>query len=131
MCRRDSGFSLLEILVAFVILALTLGVIMRLFSSGTRQIGLADRHAGAVVMAESVLAGLGTEMPLVVGELSGGDGQVYRWHVRISDYISSDEGTGVVSPLRLLLIDLDVDWGETGKKGDGLRYTTLRVAQPQ
>ncbi|NBS18037.1 MAG: type II secretion system protein, partial [Gammaproteobacteria bacterium] len=34
MGRRQSGFSLLEILVAFAVLSLCLGVLLRIFAGG-------------------------------------------------------------------------------------------------
>jgi general secretion pathway protein I len=129
MSRRELGFSLLEILVAFVILALAMGVIMRIFSGALNNIGTADHHAHAALVAESVLDSLGVETPLTEGEQSGDDGQGYRWHALISRYV--DQGAVLEdqsNPVVLYQIALDVNWGAEGTNVTGLHLTTLRTA---
>lgn len=129
MTRRERGFSLLEILVAFVILALAMGVIMRLFSGALGNIGRAEHHAHAVAVAASVLAGLGVETPLAEGELSGDDGQGYRWQARISRYAEASAALDAAAmPTLLYQVDLTVRWGETDDREPGLQLTTLRAA---
>jgi type II secretory pathway component PulJ len=49
---RQTGMSLLEVLVAFAILALVLGVIMQIFSSGMRASRLGESYSKAVLLAE-------------------------------------------------------------------------------
>jgi len=129
MARRERGFSLLEILVAFVILALAMGVIMRIFSGALNNIGTVDHHAHAVLVAESVLDSLGVETPLTEGELAGEDGQGYRWHALVSRYVDANAVLDDLSnPLILYQIALDVNWGAEGTNAPGLHLTTLRAA---
>ena len=51
--RHQQGFSLIEILVAFMILAMSLTVIFRIFSSGTRNVALSEDYAQAVLVTEA------------------------------------------------------------------------------
>ena len=64
MRRACVGFSLLEILVAFVIMALALGVLMRVFSGPLNSTAVADHYAEARLNAESKLASIGVQPTL-------------------------------------------------------------------
>ena len=57
--RRARGFSLLEVLVAFVILAAVATALFRLFSGALANASAADEYSRAMLVAESALAGLG------------------------------------------------------------------------
>ena len=81
--NSGSGFTLIEILVAFAILALTLTALLQVFASGLRNVDAADRHLMATMLARSVLEDVGTEIPIIAGERSAEIEQGYRWTVRI------------------------------------------------
>jgi len=61
--KHQQGFSLIEILVAFVILAMSLTVIFRIFSGGLRNVALSEDYAQAVLVAESQLSAIGVSEP--------------------------------------------------------------------
>jgi len=128
MRPRQSGFSLLEILVAFVILSLSLGVIMRLFSTSLRNIATAEHSTHAVVVAESALASLGVDTPLTEGGASGDDGQGYRWEAQVSRYV--DTAAVLENPAAPVLyqIDLSVTREQDAEHKPVLTLTTLRLA---
>ena len=63
---RD-GFSLLEVLVAFVILSLVATALFRLFSGALGNASAADDYSRAVLVAESVLAEAAATQPLARG----------------------------------------------------------------
>lgn len=77
------GFTLIEVLVAFAILALTLAALVQVFAAGLRSSGAVDRHLMATMLAKSVLDDVGAEIPIAAGERSGEIEQGYRWIVRI------------------------------------------------
>ncbi len=83
MTLRQDGFTLLEVLVAFSILALSLGVLMRLFSGSLHNTLETDRYVAAADLAESLLARAGREWPLDAlppeGEEDG-----FRWRLQAS-----------------------------------------------
>ena len=91
---RCHGFSLLEVLVAFAILAVSLGVLMQIFSLGLRNVAVEEGYTRAVLLAESKLAGLGIEEPLQPGETTGSFDDEYRWHVTVQPY--TDEGEAMI-----------------------------------
>ena len=51
--RRNSGFSLLEVLAAFVILALVATALFRLFSGSLQNASAAEDWSRALLIAES------------------------------------------------------------------------------
>ena len=88
--RRVRGFSLLEVLVAFTLFAVALGVLMQIFSRGVNGASLADHYAKATMYAESKLAAVGLEEAIKEGTSSGKfDDETYAWQVSIKPYIDT------------------------------------------
>ena len=123
----QGGFSLLELLVAFVIMALALGMLYRATGSSARAVGVAERHQKASLVAESVLSmrdSVGPEGWNEVGE-SGG----FAWQVSSAPYPSSNEGANVP---KLHEIAIAVRW-QDGTSPKNLDLQTLmpeRAAVP-
>ena len=88
--RGVRGFSLLEVLVAFTLFAVALGVLMQIFSRGVNGASLADHYAKATMYAESKLAAVGLEEAIKEGTSSGKfDDETYAWQVSIKPYIDT------------------------------------------
>ena len=125
-CR---GFSLLEVLVAFIILALALGALMRIFSGGLGNIGAAEHYSRAVAIAESELAAIGVESPLAEGEHAGEEEPGYTWRTSVQRYEAGARPLeGVVLPVDLYQVEVTVNWDPTATKPRALRFVTLRAA---
>ena len=80
-----AGFTLLEVLVAFTILALMLTVLLRIFSEGFRGMSAAEVHAAAALHAQAALASVGAEIPVAVGDWAG-EREGFLWRVSIDLY---------------------------------------------
>lgn len=80
------GFSLLEVLVAFTLFAVALGVLMQIFSRGVNGASIADHYAKAAMYAESKLAAIGLEESIKEGTSSGKFDDDYAWQVMIKLY---------------------------------------------
>jgi general secretion pathway protein I len=126
--RHGQGFSLLEVLVAFSILTLTLGVLMQIFSGGIRNTLSSAAYSRAADLAESTLALAGTEYPLEPGMHSGQDRQ-FQWSLEIAPY----QPTDLQDPpqhLALFHVAARVSWGEAGENRS-LVLDSLRLTRAQ
>ena len=124
--KREVGFTLVEIVVAFVLLAGVLAVGFEIFSSGLRRAGDLDDQARALVIAQSHLAAAGTEELFKEGETRGEDGR-FRWSVTIQ---RSDEGTGQPnqppnSAYQLFRVDVRVEWTGIDTRARSVSLSTL------
>jgi general secretion pathway protein I len=120
--RKDRGFTLLEVIIAFVIMALILGATFDTFSTGFRQAELTGNYAGAVVRAESQMALIGHAEPLTIGVKTGELDRDYTYRVEINPVGEPQPEEAAEAPYRLYNVVLSVFWGQ----GDNTRDVTLR-----
>ena len=80
---REGGFTLLEVLVAFVIAALAVGLLFQGGLGGLTAANAAARYGEALSRAEShlTLASIGPDYR--PQDLQGDEGGGYHWHLRI------------------------------------------------
>ena len=137
--RRAAGFSLLEVLVAFVILALVGTALFRLFGASLNNVSLAGDYSRATLYAESRLAAAAVEAPLREGSAQGAseDGR-YAWTTQIEPYVApgttpDQDRMGQMLPLRAWRISVQVTWpGDVfgGQRSIALSTVRLAVKQP-
>ena len=140
MMRRVSltsgqrGFSLLEVLAAFVILALVVTALFELFSGALGNASAADEYSRAVLIAESRLAAAASTVPLVEASERGDadDGRV-KWETRVRAWEPPD----VVPELakvsegmttRLYRVEVDVHFPGTAQRERTLSLATVKLA---
>jgi general secretion pathway protein I len=81
--RAAAGFTLVEVLVALGILALSGSAIFAAISNGLGDVREADTRARAALLAQSLLARVGVDIPLREGETEGRFTDDIRWHLRL------------------------------------------------
>ncbi|MEI2773023.1 MAG: type II secretion system protein [Candidatus Competibacter sp.] len=107
--RRQEGFSLLEVLVAFVILSISLGVLLQVFATGLRNAGTADDYTQATLYAESILAAIGRETPLSEGQHSGPINDRFSWRSTVAPY-TDDMPDPEKTHVRAYRVEVEVFW---------------------
>lgn len=126
--RRSAGFTLLEILVAFVLLGLVGTSLLELFQGGMRTVGLSAEYSHAALLARSKLAELQAYKTLEQGESSGEFDTAYRWHLRVFPYEPLEGDPLPPTPgIEPLLVELTVSWGDDSRPRD-YRLTTLALS---
>lgn len=103
------GFSLIEILVAFSIAAVSLTVIFQIYAKGTTAAILGEEYAQAIAIAESRLAEAGGASGANAQELSGIENEKYNWRIQIDDFIPP-EPSDFEEKLRLINVSVEVSW---------------------
>ena len=132
--RSSAGFSLLEVLVAFVILALVGAALFRLFSSALGNASAADDMSRAVLVAESVLAETAAVQPLRETTQRGtaDDGRI-EWTTTVAPYQAPDvnpdtERISDSMPLRLFRVSVEVVFPAANGGRRTLALATTRIA---
>ncbi|MDX2315178.1 MAG: type II secretion system protein [Gammaproteobacteria bacterium] len=111
--RACRGFSLLEVLVAFTILAMLLAALFQVFSAGLNAARAGDRFTRAAVIAQSRLAAIGMVEPLQEGVSSGSTDDAYHWRVTVGEYLD-DQLPLIDAVLQPLTVVVEVYWEEGG-----------------
>lgn len=138
MIKRNQGFSLLEVLVAFAILGIALGILLRIFATGMQATTLSEEYTHATSLAESKLTLIGVEAPYAEGIEEGKFDQKYTWRTTILPYQEPQEaieehkrlGQGFTDPINLpavpYWVKVEVYW-ESGGKERRVALETLRL----
>jgi general secretion pathway protein I len=129
--RDTRGFTLLEVLIAFVIAALALGVMFEAAVGALHASHTAAQYDEAVTRARSRLAMATSGGALMPGDWTGDDGGGYRWHLHIAPIASSTPNPGVGSPMPLALysVSVTVTWPD-GDQTREVRLVSEQIGQP-
>ena len=123
---QQGGFSLLEILIAFSILAFSLGILLNIFSGGLRRTLVSEEYQQAVTIAQSILAKVGIEEELQEGEKQGEIQEKYLWTQNIQAFGDEelDPETMNITPYQ---VTVTVEW-QAGKNNRQVELITLRLS---
>jgi type II secretion system protein I len=116
---RARGFTLLEVLVALIIFAIAFGVLAQIIQTGLGQAQGAAATSEATLLARSLLAEVGSELPVSAGVVEGEAGDGYRWRIEIR---ATEDGAD--DALSAYLVQVTVAWGPEARS---VELSTLRL----
>ena len=130
---RQRGYTLIEVIVAFALLAAALTLLLGTLSGAARQVRGSADAGRAALYAQSLMSQVGVVEPLKPGTRNGNfeDGR-YRWSLDVRRW--NDPGRPA-NALRdpaapsLLEVRLGIEWGDGGP-GQRLLLRTLRLMAP-
>jgi general secretion pathway protein I len=122
--RGQSGFTLVEVVIALGILALSLSVVFGALSNGIWQVRQADAGAQAGLLVQSVLARVGTEVPLREGQAEGQFPGGFGWHLLVQGF--GDAADRQVWPVSAYAVTAEVFWEDASQRRSVL-VRTLRL----
>jgi general secretion pathway protein I len=124
--NNSTGFTLIEVLVALAVLAITFGFAFRALSGGFDWLDRSERGRTGLLLAETTLARVGHDIALQDGQITGRTADGFSWTLETTPY-------GDVSRLptgRLIghQIQVTVSWTERRRERQ-VRLTTLRLGR--
>ncbi|WP_363800697.1 prepilin-type N-terminal cleavage/methylation domain-containing protein [Lysobacter firmicutimachus] len=130
---RTRGYTLLEVIVAFALLAMALTLLLGTLSGAARQVRWSNDAGRAAMYAQSLMDQVGVGQALKPGQRSGDFEQGrYRWTLGVKPWRDpAPASTQPIDPnaLRLMEVQLAVEWGDGGS-GRRLMLRSLRSAPP-
>ena len=124
--NSSRGFTLLEVLVAFLVLSLSMGVLMRIVSQSLNALATAEHHQVALQLAESKLADVLTHLDAdSQGKEQGRIDSRYRWQSEIEPYQFDNQEAGARYSITPWLIRVSVIWGR--RPAERVSLSTIRL----
>lgn len=128
--RGQGGFTLLEVLLAFVVFALSFATVLEILSGSMRSTVRARDYSEAALTAQSLMDMVGTEVPLAEGSYGGEAAGGFDWSMEITAYQSHDGDDYLLTIAEmngtlLYWVDLRLAWGD-GVRAREATFTTVR-----
>lgn len=120
--NRQEGFSLVESLVALVIVSAGMGVLMQALGTSARSANTMEERYLATVLAQSNINRVGAEFPLEPSIMSG-QSDIFHWELEISVEEEVDGLEGFLTPFR---VGSRVTW-EQRARTMSVRLATIRL----
>jgi general secretion pathway protein I len=121
----SDGFTLVEVVVALAILAVSLGALLRIFSNDLSRTSQIEAEVVANSLAQTLVARAGMDQPLVNGETSGQFNNGFRWRLHVAPYGDGQDATA--APVVARLLSAIVSWQDGGIERS-VSLATLRLA---
>lgn len=148
---RARGFTLIEMIAAFVIFAIAVGALMQILTMSMNNARYSADETRAALWAQTLLDNVGVGERVEAGSTSGKFDSRYRWQLEIEqidpELVAADAtepsgaaagaGQAIVAEnpafgipqIDLFHVELTVAWGESGRERSA-RFSTLRTATP-
>jgi general secretion pathway protein I len=127
---KQRGFTLLEIVAAFVVFAIAFSVLMNITGRNLAQARRASDITQAALYAQSKLDPLGVGDKIEEGHDGGRFDDRFSYDLDVRKIEPPPAQGGVIDtiPVDLLRLELTVHWDDTGKQRSA-RFVTLRAMQ--
>ena len=124
------GFTLMETLVAMMLLSISMVVVLQLFSGGLKSGKLADDYTRAVFFAREKMEEFLLKTEFEEGSYEGEFDDVYGWKVEVV-LVEEEEELGETAkppPVDLYNVSVSVVW-MSGEREKSYRIDTLQIAE--
>ncbi|WP_347261895.1 prepilin-type N-terminal cleavage/methylation domain-containing protein [Rudaea sp.] len=134
--HKSGGFTLIELIAAFVVFALGFGVLMQILGGALRTTRQSAEATQAALYAQSLLDVQGIGQPLKEGGGSGDFDNTYHWQLNVQRYQPQAAPGSTLKPAlptpgqpELFQLELIVSWGNQYLQHHA-RFVTLRAMLP-
>jgi general secretion pathway protein I len=111
--RRARGFSLIEVIAAILLLAITFAALMEVAGGSIRLSQSAAQYSEVALWARTLLDTRYTLDPIQPGVTEGHFNKRYRWRLQVTPWVAPGvppAGNGITT--QMYRLDLEVTWGE-------------------
>jgi general secretion pathway protein I len=128
--RTSRGFTLLEVMLAFVIFAISFATVLEIMAGSMRSVRRASDDTEVALLAQSVMGLVGTEIPVEEGQFNGTSMERYDWQMDIYLYQSENAEAGTqelaeLSGIELYGVELVIGW-QSGRNDRNKRFSTIK-----
>ena len=132
--RTQRGYTLIEVIVAFAILAVALTLLLGTLSGAAKQVHWSEQAGRAALYAQSLVEQTGGAEPLRAGHREGAfeDGR-YRWTLDVAPYVDPlfpPQPARDLSAPRLWQLSLTMQWGDGNDPRQRIALQSLRLVTP-
>ncbi|GGK84848.1 type IV pilus modification PilV family protein [Amphritea balenae] len=123
--NAERGFTLLETLVAFAILSLSLGIILQIFSLSAQTSRSVEIQQRALAIAQSQIDQELAQLQLNEGEDRGRVDERFSWSSEIRRYQFPDQEGRINDQIQAYRITVSVRWDDSSEQA--LSLSTIRL----
>jgi general secretion pathway protein I len=128
---QQGGFTLLEVLLAFLVFALSFAVTLEILSGAIRNTARARENTEAALIAQSLMDQVGLDIPLSSGSRFNGEEGNYSWEIDVYPFQGGSENSRSLeltdlTGIELLEVECVVSWGG-GARERSQTFSTVRA----
>ena len=126
-----AGFTLIEVLLAFVVFALSFTVVLEILTGSMRNTMRAKEYTEVALIAQSVIDQVGLDIPLEAGTHSDGEFGDYHWQLEINPFAGAADNSrilelGELTGIDLLEVEFVISWGTYPRERSN-RFSTVKA----
>jgi general secretion pathway protein I len=129
--RRHRGFTLVEVVIAFLLLSVVLVIVFEIFTRGLSRAGELDSYSRALAIAQSQIADAGVEEALAEGDTRGeSEDRQFQWVVSVRKYVDEAAPPPAQQPSNygLYRVEARVGWRAAAGNDREVALSTLVLA---
>jgi len=124
--KKQKAFTLIEVLVAFTIMAMTIGILLEIFTRSTTSLIRSQAYTQAAIIAQSQLARVGIDIEIENGQETGKTKSEFEWLIDIAPYNLS-ETVEFSEQFEAWLVTVDVSWNHQQSNPSHYILKTFRI----
>ncbi len=130
--KRSSGFTLIEVIASFTILAMTFMVVLEILSNSSTNTIKSSERTQISLLAQSKMDEVGILIPVEEGSFSGDFDDQRSWYINIEPYEVDYDGNVEMSfaPVELFKVTLSITWFDGRGEQRNAYFTTLKAMTP-
>lgn len=116
--KENSGFTLIEVIVAFSIVSISFVMIMQLFAGGLRASRTSCDYTRAVVHAKNIMEELSFDPIADSGNFVDG----FNWQTELTPYEEPED-----SNFKLMKLKVIISWGDSLRRPKSIQMVSLKT----